>query len=106
MEVGHVSADDGEVDVRRLDRGARLVQCAGGERQELRDVAVVRGHRVRRRVAVETKVGEEGLELVLHRAAVHSSRDVSARSAMAAFRWFFFTVASAGGMIPKVMLVG
>ena len=98
---------------------------------ELRQIALVGAHRVRRRVAVQREKLQEVLEMFDHRGrttdrslpatgvttgvrappvsgrVIHASRSASARVDNASLRSFLpFGGASSGGMIPNVMFDG
>ncbi len=65
-ELREKAADHRSRDVGRLQFGPRPLKLGRDIRRELRQISVVRAHRVRRRVAVQPQVGEEGAEKVFH----------------------------------------
>ena len=104
------------IELRRMKIALREVGLRGGVPDELREIAFVGAHGVRRRVAVQPQVGEERFQVVDHpacrarpsgRAAIHASRSASARADSASLRSFFpFGAAASGWMIPNVMFDG
>src|SRR3954469_6890061 len=103
MQLAEKAANQIEIEMRRLQHFVPSRLCR--IRHELREIAVVRRHRVRRDVAIQAEVVEKAAELF------HRSRSASARSDVAALRSAFLSclppACSGGGvMIPNVMLLG
>ena len=77
-----------------------FARVVAGKRDKLRQIAFVRGHRVRRRVAIQADVVEKVAELF------HRSRSSSALVDVASLRSARFRILGGGSMMPNVMLVG
>ena len=99
----------------RGSSASRLSEVLRGEGEELREVAVVRGHRVGGGVAIQAEVLEKAAEL-FHRSQIRRAarsptmRELSIVHGRSLRRRFRCPAGvperSGGGMMPNVMLVG
>jgi hypothetical protein len=128
VKIGEKPPDGRDVDVGRAQLLQGTVRRVRHAPQKLREVTLVGGHGVPRRIAIQQEKRQKGVEDVFHaglgelksvdsgnRSAVptfgsaesHSARSRSARSDIASFRFCLSRTRSVGGaMIPNVMLVG
>src|SRR5258708_3972474 len=87
-----------EMDGRQL--GDAPAEMHGEKGQILREIALVRAHRVRGGVLVQPEMFEKRFEVVSN----HAARSLSARSEIAVLRSFLLlTRCSSGGITPKAM---
>ena len=112
VQFGQEPADGRQIELRGLQVAGGAAARGRGKEEELADVAGLGVHGMRGRIAIETEVIEEGAQLARHDTAdgvIHSPSTRSARSLVAALRSALPLrppLASGGGMMPKVMLVG
>ena len=109
VKVREERADGVAVERIRLEVALLQVGFGGDVTDELREIAVVGPHRVRRHVPVEGEEPEEGLQVLDHSALsrIQSASTSSARFAIAIFRSILLRGGFASGsMMPKVMFDG